>query len=260
MSKFDDFKKKFAVEINKDIPQDIVTLPSGFGQATLIPMKVKEQKDFLKAIEKQDEYLINEAFDRILTKCVFSINGNPCDVDSLCIQDRSFLLLMIRKLTNPKAKISHICPVSEKVYNNIEIDMNTLQTKNFENESLTETVTITPNVKAVLGPVYRRDEKEVEKWLKVKSKDKSIIDKKYCGYAAVVKEILVQNDKSEWIKEELSFDNKVEWLVEVCPKSVTDSIDKFINTLDFGIKTAFNFKSDVYEGEQEAMLISFFME
>lgn len=260
MTKFDDFKKKFATEISKNIPQDVVELPSGAGKATIIPMKVKEQKDFLKALEKQDEYLINEAFDKLLTKCVISINGNACDIDRLCIQDRSYLLLMIRKLTNPKAKISHICPVSEKVYSNIEIDMNNLVTENFEGTSLTKELLLTPNIRLLLGPVYRKDEKDVESWLKVKSKDKSIIDKKYCGYAAVVKEIVIKNEKDEWEVQQFSFDNKVEFIIEMCPQSVTASIDDFIKTLNFGIKTTFNFKSDDFEGEQEAMLISFFME
>jgi hypothetical protein len=261
MSKFDDFKKKFALETNKDIPQDVVDLPSGFGKATIIPMKVKEQKDFLKALEKQDEYLINEAFDKILIRCVIFINGNPCDIDALCIQDRSYLLLMIRKLTNPKAKISHICPVSEKVYTNIEIDMTTLETEKFEGTSLTKEELVSLNIKILLGPVYRKDEKDVEKWLKSKSKDKSVIDKKYCGYAAVVKEIFIRDDEnSDWQPQQFSFDNKVEFITEMCSQTVTASIDEFIKTLNFGIKTTFNFKSDEFEGEQEAMLISFFME
>lgn len=260
MSKFDDFKKKFAIEINKDVPQDIVELPSGFGKATIIPMKVKEQKDFLKALEKQDEFLINEAFDKLLMKCVISINNNPCDIDALCIQDRSYLLLMIRKLTNPKAKISHICPVSEKVYSNIEIDMTQLQTEKFEGTTLTQEVLLTPNTKLLVGPVYRKDERDVEKWLKTKSKDKSLIDKKYCGYAAVVKEIFMKEEGADWEAQQFSFDNKVEFITEMCPQTVTSSIDEFIKTLNFGIKTTFHFKSDEFEGEQEAMLISFFME
>lgn len=266
MSKFDDFKKKFAIEMNKDIPQDVVELPSGAGKATIIPMKVKEQKDFLKALEKQDEFLINEAFDKLLTKCVVSINSNPCDIDALCIQDRTYLLLMIKKLTNPKAKISHICPVSEKVYSNIEIDMNELKTENFQGKTLTQEFSLSQSIKLVLGPVYRKDEKEVEKWLKAKSKDKSLIDKKYCGYSAVVKEVLVKNEKEEWEPQQLSFENKVDFIIDMCPQSVIAAIDEFIKTLNFGIKTTFNFKSEnpdgtvIFEGEQEAMLISFFME
>lgn len=259
--KFSDIKNKFSKEINKEIPQLSVDLPSGLGKATIIPMKVREQKAFLKALEKQDEYLINEAFDKIILSCVVSINGDPVDPDDLCIQDRTYLLLMIRKLLNPKAKISHICPVSEKVYNDIEIDLNELATVNFEGKSLVKTIDLNENIKVNLGPVTRKDEKQMEQWIKTKSKDKSVVDKRYCAYAAIVKSIQFKNQETEEFEiQELTFDNKVELISDVCPHYVIDAFDTYIKSLDFGIKLKFHFKSDVYENEQEdAMLISFFI-
>lgn len=267
MSNFSDIKKKFALEMNKDIATEAVDLPSGLGKATLVSMKIKEQKDFLKALEKQDEYLINEAFDKILLKCVLSINDAPVDLDQLCIQDRTFLLLMVRKLLNPKAKISHICPVSEKVYNDIEIDLNTLEVTPYTGKKLIEEISLNDNIKIKIGPVTRKDEKEIERWIKGKSKDKSLVDKRYCAYAAVIKEVIIKNqDTGEFESQELNFDNKVELIVDVCSQNVIDIVDNYIKTLDFGIKLKFNFESKdesgkvIYQNsEEEAMLISFFI-
>jgi len=260
-SNFSDFKKRFALEMNKDIAETVVELPSGLGKASIISMKVKDQKDFLKALEKQDEYLINEAFDKILERCVISINDSPINVETLCIQDRNFLLIMIRKLINPKAKISHICPVSEKVYNNIEIDLDTnLEVKKFQGEILEKTFEIAEGIKLSVGPVTRKNDKDVEMWIK-KSKDKSsVIDRRYCGYAALIKNIVVKNDKGEYVNESLTFDNKVEFITEMCTPKILEQLDEYYKMLDFGVKIKFHFKSDEYENEfEEAMLLSFFI-
>lgn len=264
MSNFSDFKKKFVLELNKEIPQDIVELPSGFGKATIIPMKVKEQKDFLKALEKQDEYLINEAFDKILSRCVVAINGEPFDLENLCIQDRTFLLISIRKLIGTKAKISHVCPVSQKVYNDLEVDLNKMEVEYFKGQALEKTIDVSENIKIKLGTVTRRDEKEIEKWIKSHTKmkeDKSLVDKRYCAYAAVIKEVSFKNSETgKYESEELSFENKVELITDMCTQAIIDDIDEYIKTLDFGIKLYFPFKSEEYENEkEEAMLISFFI-
>lgn len=261
MANFADFKKKFAMEMNKSIPTEVVDLPSGLGKATLVSMKIKEQKDFLKALERQDEYLINEAFDKILLKCIISIDDQPVDLDQLCIQDRTYLLMMVRKLLNPKAKISHVCPVSEKVYNDIEIDLNTLEVVKYTGNNLIQSLDLNENIKLKIGPVTRKDEKDIEKWIKAKSKDKSLVDKRYCAYAAVIKEVMIKNQETgEFEVQELNYDNKVELIVDVCSQNIIDIIDSYIKTLDFGIKLKFHFKSDEYENEnEEAMLISFFI-
>lgn len=262
MSNFSDFKKKFALELNKDIPETVVELPSGLGKASIISMKVKEQKDFLKALEKTDEYLINEAFDKLLQRCVLNINGEPVEVDNICIQDRNFLLLEIRKLIGTKAKISHMCPVSEKMHNNIEIDLEkNLEVTYFKGKSLTNTIEILNGIKLEVGPVTRKNDKDIELWLK-KQKDKSsIIDRRYCGYAALIKNISVKNkDSGQYEDEILSFENKVEFIVEMCPTKVLEQLDEYYKSLDFGIKIRFHFKSDEYENEnEEAMLLSFFI-
>jgi hypothetical protein len=261
MSNFSDFKKKFASEINKDIPETIVELPSGLGKASIISMKVKEQKDFLKALEKQDEYLINEAFDKILSRCVLNVNGEPADVETLCVQDRNYLLLMIRKLIGTKAKISHICPKSEKVYNNIEIDLDSnLEVTPFSGIALSKTIEIVNGITLVVGPVSRKNDKEVEQWIKTKAKDKSsVIDRRYCGYAALIKEIWVKTDNGNE-KQDFTFDNKVEFIIESCTPKILEQLDEYYKSLDFGVKVKFHFKSDEYENEnEEAMLLSFFI-
>lgn len=257
---FNDLKKKLTQDIIKGIPHESVDLPSGIGKASIIPLKVKETKDFLKALEKQDEYLMNEAFDKMLSKCVLDINGEPFDVDDLCIQDRTFLLIMIRKLMNPKAKISHICPVSQKVINDIEVDLNSFVVDAYKGDSLNSEIFISENIKFTLAPFSRKDERNVEKWMKNKGKEKSAIDARYCGYAALIKEVFAKNDSGDFVKVDLTFENKVDLIVETCTQDIVEKIDDYIKNLDFGIRLKFHFKSDVYENEaEEAMLLSFFI-
>ncbi len=225
-------------------------------------MKVKDQKDFLKALEKKDEYLINECFDRILNNCVETIDDKPFDNDTVCIQDRSFLLLKIREqTTGPKAKISHICPISEEVVNDIEVDLSKFQVTKFQGQ-LSQVIDLTDNIKVTLGPVTRKIEKDIEKWLKEKSKDGSMVDRRYCAYAGVIKGVQLRNTETEVFEtvEGLTFDNMLEFITESCTQTHLDKLDQYIKTLEFGVKPIFHFKSKVYENEQEeANLISFFI-
>lgn len=265
---YNDFKKKFAIASNSAIPQTVVELPSDGAKASLIPMKVREQKDFLKALEKKNEYLINEAFDAILAKCVLTVNDEPFDNDKLCLQDRLFLLLKVRQLTTGDiAKITHVCPKSQEVVTNIEVDLTKLPVDKFEGKSLFAEVQLTEAIKCVLGPVTRKDEKSVEKWLKATQEDPSLIDRRYCSYGAVLKTILIKKDKEkpedadEWEEvEEISFDNKIKFITEACTQKDLEKIDPYFKTLDFGVRIKFPFKSKVYENpEEETEVISFFI-
>jgi hypothetical protein len=258
---FNDFKKNFAKENAKNIPTEVVDLPSGLGKATIRPMKVREQKDFLKALEKKDEFLINEAFDSILHNCVETINGEPFDKDKIVIQDRTYLLIKIRQIsTGNEVKISHICPKSEKVYNDIQIDLNNLQVNKADpKEIFKEIYLLNDKVKIKLSPVTRKTEKDLEKYLK--ANNNSIVDRRYCGYASVINEVYYKNEEtSSYEKVDISFNELVEFITNHFSNKDLELLNTYISGLDFGIKLKFHFKSDVYENEnEEANLISFFI-
>lgn len=262
MVDFNDFKKSLAK--NKDISEDVITLPSNKNtKLTIRPMKVKEQRAILKALEKKDEYLVNTAFDQLLERCVISVDGESFDCDDLIIQDRSYVLIKIRQLsTGNEAKISHICPVSGKVVNDIEIDLNDLDVDFFDDEEeLAKEIQLSDSVKVKVGPVTRKDEKQMDKWAK-NSKDKdSIIDKRYCAYASIIKEIQFKGEDAEdFEKVETTYEQKVQFVVDSCSHKDLEKFDEYLKTLDFGIRLKFHFKSDEYENEEEEVnLISFFI-
>lgn len=258
---FNDFKKKHALEISKDAPQAIVTLPSDGTKVTLRPMKVREQKEFLKAMEKKDEFLLNEAFDNILNTCVISINDGGFDNDKICVQDRMFLLIKIRQLSSgDKIKIAHYIEKTEKV-EQIEVDMTKFQIET-ATEPLIKEIQLTPNTKVVLGPVTRKNEKDMEKWLKSKNVNKeSLIERRYCAYAAFIKEIhFIPDGETEYKKVEVNFDQLVEFIIDSCSEQQLKQFDEFAKTLNFGIKLIYPVKVDGYENEKEEVsLISFFI-
>jgi len=256
--KFNDLKNAFP---KKEIGQDVVELLSSPIKSSIRGMTTKDIKEVLKAIEKQDEYLIQQAFDAILDRCVVDLDGGPFDVNSLLSQDRYYLLLKIRqKTTGDVCKINHPCPVSKKMVEGITIDLGScLQVKKFEGESLFKEYLLKDNIKMTLGPITRGEEKIIEKYLKKIKDGNSIIERRYATYAALVKDIYIKTDK-EFEKVEMIFDDKIKFIIECCSNVELKLIDEFIKELDFGATIKFNFKSDDYENENEEVnLISFFI-
>lgn len=261
---FNDFKKKFSIDTNKSISTHSVVLPSDGSKALIKPMRVKEQREFLKALEKKDEFLVNEAFDKILSNCVESIDGNPFDNDLLCIQDRTYLLIEIRKISTPDkiVKISHIDQATQKVYNDIPVDLSQLKVIPSSRKVLWEDIELNEFTKIRLGPVTRKNEKDLEAWVKAKSKD-SVIDRRYCAYAALVKKFFAKDDNGEYIEVDgAKFSDIHDFIINNCSQDHLALFDDYVKSLDFGIKLTFHFKNDedgIDRPEEEANLISFFI-
>jgi hypothetical protein len=259
---FDDFKKKFSIETNKTIPQDVVELPSSGAKATIRPMKVREQKEVLKALEKRDEFLINEALDAILSNCVITIDDAAFDGDKLCIQDRTYLLMRIRQLTTgPKAKISHVSNKTGKVHENIEIELDKLPVDKYQGTNLNQAIDVAEGIRLHLGPVTRKNEKDIEKYLKA-NKDNTLIDRRYAAYAAIIKSVSMKTEGADtYEKLNLTFDQALEFVNKMTAQQDLDKIDEYIKKeLDFGLRLTFNFKDGDYENPKEELtLISFFI-
>jgi len=263
MPTFQDLKKKLTIEKNSNVPQKSCSLPSNGAKALIIPMKVRDHKDLLKALQKSDEYLINEAFDTILQNSVIKVDDKPFDVDDLCQQDRGFLLLEVRKLTaGPIAKISHECPISHKVISDIEIDLDTLKVDYYKGDSIIREIKVSENVKFVYGPFTRKDEKAMEKWMKTQGKDFSFLDRKYGIYAGLIRQGFLMNEETkEWEEVPMDFLQKLEFVNNSFTQDDIKTIDTYIKEeLDFGVRIRFPFKSDVYQNdEEEGDVVSFFI-
>ena len=259
---FKDIKSTLAMEKKDTIPQDIVELLSDKqSKATIRPMTVKEQREILKAMEKRDEILINQAFDVILDKCVVNINNQGFDNNKLYIQDRIYLLLKIHRLTNGnKSKITHINPVTGKPVPDIEIDLDECMKLKYCNEKeLSKVIEISPSIRITLEPATRKDEKDIEKYLKGKD---SIIDHRYAALAALIKKIEMKNketDKFEVI--DIKFDDKVSFITDGTLQPTDLKIfEEYAKSIDFGISVKFNFETEEYKNpEEEANILSFFI-
>lgn len=262
---FKDFKKKFVIDNNKDIPQAIVELPSNRKKATLRAMKVKEQKEFLKALEKRDEFLINEAFDKILTACVLTVNDEAFDGDTLCVQDRMFLLLKVRQLSSgDKITIPHVIEVDGKEKTEqIEVDMTKFNVT-YKDGELNKEVMINPTTKILLGPSTRKNEKDLETWIKTKGVSKeSLIERRFAAYATLLKEIwfIPEDSKDrEWVNVPVTFSDAVEFVTDACTEKNLKQFEEYAKELDFGIKLVVPVNVNGYSNpSEEVNLISFFI-
>ena len=77
-----------------EVPEIKFTIPSTEEVIYLRPFTTREQKAILKAIEKEDLQLMNEAFDSLIKACVITKGFN---VDELLTKDRDALLIELRK-------------------------------------------------------------------------------------------------------------------------------------------------------------------
>jgi len=260
MSKtFKDLKARLSK--NKEFSECVAELPYLRRKATYRPMKNKEIKSFLKALEKKDEYLINQSLDEILEECVLTIDGEPFNPDEICTQDRTFLLVRIRQSSiGDEAKFPHIYD-EDKPPKEVEIDISDLETTYLEQE-IKEPVEVSGGVKIYVEPILRKTEKEMEKWIKTHAARDSVIDRRYCALAALVGKVEIKNDDDDevWDEVDLSYADKVKFLVEYCNPRDLEKIEKAADKLKFGIDMTFHFQHDDYEIEKEEInLLSFFI-
>lgn len=257
---FADLRKKVAVK-NKDVPENVIELPYRRAKATFRPMLNRELKSFLKALEKKDEYLINEALDTILENCVNSVNGEDFDNDKLSIIDRTFLLLQIRRATlGNVAKFPHM---NEKISDpvEVEVDIDDFEVV-YKDDAIDKLIDLMPGVRVTLGPITRNDEKQMERYIKSKGSRNSIIDRRYCSYAALVQSIEMEDEENpgEWDKVNVTYDDKVKFVSDFCGPTHSEQFDEFSKNFDFGVKMEFSFNHGTYSNEKEEInLISFFI-
>jgi hypothetical protein len=94
--------KQFS-QSKKIVPDIRYVLPGSKEEIFMRPFTTLEQSIILKAMEKEDSALIQEAFDKILVNCVTNKNFNPLKLYS---KDRECLLITLSK-ESVKDTISH---------------------------------------------------------------------------------------------------------------------------------------------------------
>jgi transcriptional regulator of NAD metabolism len=227
------------------------------------PLKVKDKKDVLKAIENKNETLINKTFDEIINKYVETADGSAIDTAKLTQQERQQILINIRVAAADKdriVKIIHQCPQCENVVKDIPFSFDDINEKFYQaTDEVVEIEGNGANIRIKVGPITREEEVEVEKFIKQEKKE-SNTEKQFVMISALIKAIDVIVGEDVQSIDLKSIKDKVDF-IETLKSSDMDKIVNIAKSYEFGIKLPINFKCPKcnYEGVEEVNPTVFFM-
>lgn len=250
-----DLKKLYATQSGDEIAIDLCFTGR---KAYIKPMKVRDKKDILKAIESKDEKLIHKNFDDIIEKYV-TLEDNR-NTDDLTVQERYQVLVAIRRAAaGDVAKLAHQCPKCEHINKDIIFDMNNIITKNFEATDTVDSIDVANgSIKIILSPIRREDEKKLEKIIF----DKKITltsERQFIMMAGYIHKVVIsQNDITSEVS--MNMEERIDFF-ENLRASDLDKITNYIKKTDFGVTLPFNFKCEKcgYTSEEEANVAVFFI-
>jgi hypothetical protein len=195
---------------SKEVVPDIkFTIPSTGEDIFMRPFTTKEQKGILKAIEKEDQVLINEAFDQLIINCVLTKGFN---IDELLTKDRDAILIELRK-ESVKNDFSFQWKCSECDNVNKEtMDLDKLKFKKLKSKSSLEKVielTGRNGLKLSLKLPTRKFEKMLYSEVSKNGKDEiSAIDILNTTLAVSISKLIVPPSDSEVAEHEIEIDFK----------------------------------------------------
>jgi uncharacterized protein (UPF0335 family) len=181
----------------KEVPDSRYVLPGSKKEIFFKPFNTKDQKAILKAIEKDDQILVQEAFDQVLRRCVMNDGFNPED---LYVKDRECLLIRLRK-ESVSEDYTHHWKCSECDTDNTKtVELESIDMKSPVEKSIySKEITLkSMDVNIVLGNTTRSDEKKIftqAKKMSIKG-EPSQAELINATYAAVIKQI----KKKEMVK------------------------------------------------------------
>lgn len=250
-----DLKKLYATSSGDELSIDLCY--SG-RKAFVKPMKVKDKKDLLKAIETKDEKLIQKNLDDIVEKYVTLEDGR--ETDDLTVQERYQILVNIRRAASgDETQLVHQCPKCEHINKNIPFSMANIVTKNFEEPATGGTITTAGGaIKIILGPVRRADEKKLEKIIYDK-KITLMSERQFLMMAGYISKIIMsQNDITAEVP--MKIEEKIEFFENLGNRDL-EVITDYIKNTDFGVKIPFKFKCEKCEhaSDEEANVAVFFI-
>ena len=250
-----DLKKLYATKSGDELAIDLCF--SG-RKAFIKPMKVRDKKDILKAIESKDEKLIQKNFDDIIEKYVTLEDGRS--ISDITVQERYQILVAIRRAAaGDEAKLAHQCPKCEHINKDIPFNMDSIVTKNYEEPSNGGVIEIADgDIKVVLGPIRRDEEKKLEKIIHDK-KITLMSERQFTMMSGYINKVIVsQNDITGEVP--MKTEEKIDFF-ENLRASDLDKITEYIKSTDFGVKLPFSFKCEKceYTSEEEANVAVFFI-
>jgi predicted RNA-binding Zn-ribbon protein involved in translation (DUF1610 family) len=252
-----DLKRAFAT---KSSPEHSVKLCYSQAEVYIKPLKIKDKKEVLKAIESKNEVVINKALDEILEKYCEMVDGTEFSVNKLTSQERQQLLVHIRcAAAGETVKIMHECPTCGHINKDLPYSLKNMVVKNYVKPAGDDTIKLAnDSIFIKLSPITREKELEIERYVK-KNKIVSSTEKNFILMAGVIKSIeMAQDDIRSEVK--LSIDELIEFF-ENLPASELEKISEYFKNNDFGIKMPLDFKCEKcgHEGEEEVNVAVFFI-
>ena len=259
---FQDIKRAYAMSA-KAAPTNTKLCYSG-KPVVVRPLKMKDKKEFLKVLEKDNDDLIDACIDSLIEKYAMDDNDEPVRASSLVDQERHQLLMLIRRAsTNQESvNISHVCPKCKTNVQNITFDLKNVVINNFKKPDGLSDMIVSKNdsIKFNIGILTRGDTVEIEKYIESKGLDTKV-EKEFVYLASTVKEIYLVVDDIEK-KFTPSIAERVEF-IESLSFDDFDKIRKYFDaTGSYGLSLGFvfecpscKFKND----KEEAKIVSFFI-
>ena len=254
---FQDIKKAYHTQASSSN----VTLCYSGKTVKVRQIKMKDKKEFLKYLEKDDDELIDSCIDSLIERYVTSEDGDPIDARKLVDKERHQLLMKIRTLSSnqEEAEIDHICPKCEEI-STIKFPLNTIEVINYKKPDGYDDVITSKNggVRFKIGNLTRENVVDIEKYIKDKNLDTDV-EKEFVYLAGTIKEIYVNIDDVSSSKFVPSVIECVEFLENVSFDDFDKVKNYFANTKDYGLNLKINFTCKCgYKNEKEEVKIADF--
>ena len=226
------------------------------------PLKIKDKKELLKAIESKNENSVNRILDNIIEKYVEKLDGDVIDGTQLTSQERQQILVNIRLASGgvDKANLVHQCPNCEHLNKNIKYDISSLYVDFYEpKEDTPEFLEVAGGkIKIYLSPIKRETEIAIENIIK-KRKYETNSEKQFAMLAGVIGRIVANIDDVE-SEIDLSIEEKLDFFDNLTSNDL-DNITDYFKSIDFGVKMPFDFKCEKcgYENEENINAAVFFI-
>ncbi|MCS7316906.1 MAG: hypothetical protein NZZ41_01100 [Candidatus Dojkabacteria bacterium] len=225
-------------------------------KAFVRPLKIKDKKELLKAIESKDEKLVQKVLDEIILKYVELEDNRP--LDDLTVQERYQILAEIRRAASGDTiKIVHQCPNCEHLNKDLIFDLKNIIIKPYDFNIENKISLFNGNVEIVLGPLRREEEKKIEKIIFDK-KIQSTSERQFLLMAGFIQNVFIKKDDI-YGEVKLKTEEKIEFF-ENLSSSELDKIIDYIKKSDYGVKLPFHFKCEKcsYENTQEEANVAVF--
>jgi len=249
-----DLRKIYATNAGDELAIDLCY---SHHKAFIKPMKVRDKKDLLKAIESKNEKLVQSNLDEIVEKYV-RVEGYD-NIAHMTVQERyQVLVAMRRAAAGDETKIVHQCPKCEHVGKDIPFNMTSIITKEFEEPAVGNIIsTANGSIRITLGPIRRCDEKVLEKIIFDKKLD-LMSERQFIMLAGYIHKVEVHQD--DMVAEiSMNASEKVEFFENLSSRDL-DRITEYVKSTDYGVKLPFKFKCDKcdYQNDREEANVAVF--